>query len=99
MMERDCQAILRPESINDQAMFREHVITHPERLRAALGYGPGLELVPKRICVSGTIAPGQWDAEFTATTFEEFVSGLYSRKEFPEPVNHWAGATGKADAA
>ena len=35
----------------------------------------------------------------TATTFEEFVSGLYSRKEFPEPVKHWTGATGKADAA
>jgi hypothetical protein len=35
----------------------------------------------------------------TATSYEEFVEGLHERKEFPEPVNHWAKVASKAQSA
>lgn len=82
MTDRDCQAILRVETAGDLAKFREHVVSDPQRLRAALGYGPGLELVSKRLCVSGTIAPAQWDAEFAGRAVELGLPLLF----LPNPV-------------
>lgn len=35
----------------------------------------------------------------TATSYAEFVEGLHKRKEFPEPHNHWATLSKKAQAA
>jgi hypothetical protein len=83
MTNRDCQAILRVESANDLAMFREHVVHHPERLQAAHGYGPGLEMVSKRLCLSGAITPEQWDAEFAGRAVELGLPLLF----LPEPVS------------
>jgi hypothetical protein len=64
MSERSCQVILRLESDDDRAAFREQVVTDPQRLLAAIGYGPGLELISKRLSVSGELTPTQWDREF-----------------------------------
>lgn len=63
MTERDCQAILRLESDEDRSAFRRHVVEEPEKLQAALGYGPELELVSKRLSISGTLSPTEWDQE------------------------------------
>ena len=35
----------------------------------------------------------------TATSYAEFVESLHQRKEFPEPQNHWAKVSKKAQAA
>ncbi len=70
MTDRDCQAILRLESADDRAMFREHVVRAPRYLQEALGYGPGLKPVSKQLCVSGSITPTQWDAEFAGRAVE-----------------------------
>jgi hypothetical protein len=35
----------------------------------------------------------------TATTYEEFVAGLYARKEFPATENHWEEVAKAAKSA
>jgi hypothetical protein len=83
MTNTDCQAILRVESADDLAMFRKHVVDDPQRLQAALGYGPGLEMVSKRLCLSGAISPERWDAEFAGRAVELGLPLLF----LPEAVS------------
>ena len=80
--DRDCQVILRLDSDDDRAAFRQHVIGDPEKLQAALGYGPGLTTVSKRWCVSGALKPSEWDRELA-----EQALGLGLPMVFlPDPV-------------
>jgi len=85
MTERDCQVILRLDSTEDLAMFRKHVADNPHCLQAALGFGPGLEMVSKRLCLSGAITPEQWDAEFAGRAVELGLPLLFLPDAAREP--------------
>jgi|GEM_PF-1773786 len=57
------RVILRIDRPKDSAAFREDVLKGKERLRQPLGYGKGLELVPKNIALSGALPASQWNAQ------------------------------------
>jgi hypothetical protein len=80
--ERDCQVILRLDSDGDRAAFRQHVIGDPLKLQAALGYGPGLTTVSKRLCVSGALKPSEWDRELAEHTLGLGMAMIF----LPDPV-------------
>ena len=62
----DCQVILRLDGDDDRSAFRRDVVGNPLKLQAALGYGPQLTVVSKRLCVSGALKPSEWDSDFAA---------------------------------
>jgi len=61
--DRDGELVLRLDSSDDREAFLHDVIEDPERVRAPVGYGPGLELVPKTTAISGSISAGKWNAD------------------------------------
>lgn len=66
LTDRSGRLILRLDTPGDQQAFRRDVLDRSSELLIPVGYGAGLELVPKHIAVSGTIGTGLWDAEFAA---------------------------------
>jgi hypothetical protein len=64
--ERNCEVILRLNTPEDRDKFRKHVMSDPEKLRAAIGYGPSLTVVSKRLCISGALQLSEWDEKFAS---------------------------------
>jgi hypothetical protein len=62
--DRGGELILRLDSRDDRGAFRDDVLARHDRLRGPVGYGTGLELIPKTTAVSGSLPEGMWDAGF-----------------------------------
>ena len=60
------EVILRIDRPQDRAAFRKEVLGGAGRLRQPLGYGAGLELVPKHIAISGSFPASLWDAQIAS---------------------------------
>ena len=90
MTDRNDEVILRIDSPQDRALLRQHVIDGDMRLRQPLGYGAGLELVPKHIALSGFIPASLWDASLARGLVElslPLVMLPSAAKTPPEIVN------------
>jgi hypothetical protein len=70
LTDRSNELVLRLETEEDRVAFRHDVTKKSEKLRAPIGYGPGLRLVPKTTAVSGAIHADMWDADFAGAMVE-----------------------------
>ena len=77
---RDDEIILRIVDAGDREAFREDVLENCTKLEIPMGYGAGLELVPKTISVTGSLTPDLWDGELV-----EGILELGSPIHFPAP--------------
>ncbi|MBS0002845.1 MAG: hypothetical protein KFF45_07190, partial [Thioalkalivibrio sp.] len=70
MTARGNELILRIDSPEDRLHFCRDVVKGARRLREPLGYGPDLTLVPKHICVSGSLPAWDWNAALATKLVE-----------------------------
>ena len=68
--DRKGELILRLDSQADRETFHQDVLEKSDKLRAPIGYGPGLQLAQKATAVSGAIPVGMWDAGFAGAVVE-----------------------------
>jgi hypothetical protein len=70
LTDREDELILRLDAPQDRAAFRTDVLGGEKRLRQPLGYGKGLEAVPKHIALSGSFPVSLWDATLASGIVE-----------------------------